>query len=235
MEARVKERLTGAVVLVAIVVIVVPELLSGPKRRAPLPAGAHTVTIDLNGPHRLPPASPAPPAAAETATVAAGGVAPRAGGEVVPVEPAAAPAADPDPAGDVPAPPPETESVQGEMTATGAPRETPVVPPARPASEPARSAALKLPPAAPKSTGSTPVAVAGWVVQLGSFASRENAQKLVTELQHKGYSAFIAEYRGHDKVLFRVRIGPEQDRGRADALRMRLGHDGYSGSVTPHP
>ena len=243
MEARVKERLTGAVVLVAIVVIVVPELLSGPKHRVPPPAGSHTVKIDLNGPHRLTPAAPAA-AAAETgvAAVPADGVAPRAGGEVVPAEAAPPPATEPETVADIPAPPPETESVPGDPEPPAAARKgtVPVVP--APAA-PARSAALKAPPPAPRSAAaavppppsSTPVAVAGWVVQLGSFASRENAQKLVTELQHKGYSAFIAEYRGHDKVLFRVRIGPEQDRGRADALRLRLGHDGYNGTVTPHP
>ena len=229
MEARVKERLTGAVVLVAIVVIVVPELLSGPKHRVPPPAGSHTVKIDLNGPHRLTPAAPAA-AAAETgvAAVPADGVAPRAGGEVVPAEAAPPPATEPETVADIPAPPPETESVPGDPEPPAAARKgtVPVVPAPAP-----RSAAAAVPP--PPS--STPVAVAGWVVQLGSFASRENAQKLVTELQHKGYSAFIAEYRGHDKVLFRVRIGPEQDRGRADALRLRLGHDGYNGTVTPHP
>ena len=112
MEARVKERLTGAVVLVAIVVIVVPELLSGPKHRAALPAGSHTVQIDLTGPHRLPPASPA--ADAGDAAVPAGGVAPRAGGEVVPAETAPPPAAEPEAAADLPSPPPDAESVQGD-------------------------------------------------------------------------------------------------------------------------
>ena len=66
MEARVKERLTGAVVLVAIVVLVVPELLSGPKGSATPPPGSHTVRIDLTGPHRVAPATPvaaSPPAA----------------------------------------------------------------------------------------------------------------------------------------------------------------------------
>ena len=243
MEARVKERLTGAVVLVAIVVIVVPELLSGPKHRAALPAGSHTVQIDLTGPHRLPPASPA--ADAGDAAVPAGGVAPRAGGEVVPAETAPPPAAEPEAAADLPSPPPDAESVQGDAGPPAGADKAPgaVVAAIPPPAAPARATALKAPPAAPKSASvpaatpapATPVAVAGWVVQLGSFASRENAQKLVTELQRKGYSAFIAEYRGHDKVLFRVRIGPEQDRGRADALRLRLGHDGYNGTVTPHP
>ena len=52
MDTRIKERLVGAIVLVAIVVIVVPELLTG-QRSAPTPASApgtvplRTVTIDL--------------------------------------------------------------------------------------------------------------------------------------------------------------------------------------------
>jgi cell division septation protein DedD len=36
-------------------------------------------------------------------------------------------------------------------------------------------------------------------------------------------------------VLYRVRVGPEQDRGRADALAARLAKDGYRGNVARHP
>lgn len=234
MEARVKERLTGAAVLVALVVIVVPELLSGPKHHAAPPAGAHTVKIDLAGPHRLPPPEPAPAAGALPPPPTPVGVAPRLGGDVVPQEP---PSPDADPTADVATPPPDAEDA-----ATDSPAPAVAVAAKAPVASPAKGSATE--PAAPKAASPplpasvappTPAAVAGWVVQLGSFASRENAQKLVTELQHKGYRAFIAEYRGKEKTLFRVRIGPEQDRGRADALKMRLGHDGYNGSVTPHP
>src|SRR5271169_5795364 len=54
MDRRVKERLIGASILVAIVVLVVPELLSGPKIGAPPPAPnaitpepIRNVTVDL--------------------------------------------------------------------------------------------------------------------------------------------------------------------------------------------
>ncbi|MDP9082248.1 MAG: hypothetical protein M3N50_00550, partial [Pseudomonadota bacterium] len=55
MDRRVKERLVGASILVALIVLIVPELLSGPKPAAPaaprLPASApeplRNVTVDL--------------------------------------------------------------------------------------------------------------------------------------------------------------------------------------------
>jgi cell division septation protein DedD len=72
-------------------------------------------------------------------------------------------------------------------------------------------------------------------VQLGSFASRENAEHLAQLLHGKGYSAFVSEYRGSGKVLFRVRVGPEQDHARAEAIAARLEHEGYRGSVAPEP
>ena len=65
MDTRIKERLLGAIVLVAIVVIVVPELLTG-QRSPPTPASApgtvpvRTVTIDLARPERAAIARPAP-------------------------------------------------------------------------------------------------------------------------------------------------------------------------------
>ena len=55
MDRRVKERLIGASILVAIVVLVVPELLSGPKSGAPpavpnaiTPEPIRNVTVDLS-------------------------------------------------------------------------------------------------------------------------------------------------------------------------------------------
>jgi hypothetical protein len=55
MDEQVKARLIGATVLVAIAVLLVPELLSGPKRDVSGPAagdgkrGTRTYTIDLGG------------------------------------------------------------------------------------------------------------------------------------------------------------------------------------------
>lgn len=221
MEARAKERLTGAVVLVAIIVILVPELLSGRRQPVSPPAGSQTVTIALDGPHHLENTPGPPPAAA-----------PADGPRVVSVRPDGAAVAI-----DAPAAPPATEapSVAPPADADAPPPEPPAAP-ANPAPA-GRAAAASAPAPAPtpRPAPAGAAVVSGWVVQLGSFASRDNAHKLVQELQKKGYSAFLAEFRGKDKVLYRVRVGPEQDRARADALKLRLGHEGYAGSVTPHP
>jgi DedD protein len=80
-----------------------------------------------------------------------------------------------------------------------------------------------------------PASAQGWVVQLGSFASRANAERLAAELRGRGYSGFVSEYRGAGRVLFRVRVGPEQDRARAEAIAQRLARDGTPGTVAPHP
>jgi DedD protein len=99
-----------------------------------------------------------------------------------------------------------------------------------PAPEPAKVAAAKPGPHPPKAASGTE----GWVVQLGSFASRENGEKLATSLRGKGYRAFVSEFRGSGRILYRVRVGPEQDRSRAESIAARLGRDGYKGSVAPH-
>jgi DedD protein len=85
MDRRVKERLLGASILVAIAVLVVPELLSGPKAGAPPPAPnaitpepIRNVTVDLATsqaqatPDPEPPAAAPPPTAAPAAPAASG-------------------------------------------------------------------------------------------------------------------------------------------------------------------
>lgn len=214
METRIKERLAGAIALVAIVVIVVPELLTGPRPPPAGPASAlapvptRTVVIDLTKNERGAIARSAPPpaqpdAAAATAATPAASTAAADAGNASPV------AADP----------------------TVAPGPAPAPPVA-----PAPAAAAASPPAAAV-TAPRPLAhgAPAWVVQLGSFASRENAEHLAGALRRKGYSAFVAEFHGSGRVLFRVRVGPEQDRARADTIAARLAHDGHRGSVAPEP
>ena len=260
-----RQRLLGAVALVVIVVIVVPELLTGP--RSPPPAGAtpgqplRTVTIDLAAGERGAIARAPPAAAAGTEPIAPA------------TEPATAPAT---PATASAAAAPSTTAAQSaaapapaaSASATAASAAAPVAVPdsgtppasapaavaaAAPASTVKAAAAGAAPAAAP--VGSTadrgaaavaaghgpprPTAAApgaqGWVVQLGSFAGRDNATHLVTDLRRKGYAAFVSEYHGSGRVLYRVRVGPEQDRGRVDAIAQRLAREGYRGSVAPQP
>src|SRR5579862_6004329 len=81
METRLKERLTGAAILVALIVLVVPELFHGQSRESTPGAGSsgegppvRSYTIDLsNGPDRTAPLQSTPPAtsAPDTGTATA--------------------------------------------------------------------------------------------------------------------------------------------------------------------
>jgi len=64
-----------------------------------------------------------------------------------------------------------------------------------------------------------------WVVQLGSFANRKNAEDLHQRLRQKGYRAFVDQLQQGGRTVYRVRIGPEQQRTAAESLRDRLEHD----------
>ncbi|HXQ64862.1 MAG TPA: SPOR domain-containing protein, partial [Steroidobacteraceae bacterium] len=187
METRLKERLVGAIALVTIVVIVVPELLTGP-RPPPMPTPAvgaapvRTVTIDLAVPERgaishapFPAAAPAAPRTATPPTAS-----PSTGPSDATATPVGAAATTPAASGAASAP-------ASVSTATGT--EAAVAEQAaRPSAAPATEVAPPRPAAAAHGT-------TGWVVQLGSFAARGNAERLATGLRTKGYAAFVAEFR----------------------------------------
>lgn len=63
----------------------------------------------------------------------------------------------------------------------------------------------------------------GWSVQVGSFASRSNADGMLKRLKDMGYSSFIYRNAAENPPLFRVRVGPftDQDEAKATALRLR--------------
>jgi DedD protein len=113
------------------------------------------------------------------------------------------------------------------------------------ATEPAASSELHgaSPPAAVDTTRPAETAPAAgaevetpaWAIQLGAFSTREKADDLVAKLRKRGYRAFVLEYRAAGKVLYRVRVGPEQDRERALAIAERLRKDGFQPVVAPHP
>ena len=264
-----RQRLIGAIALVAIVVIVVPELLTGP--RSPAPSGAtpaaqvRTVTIDLAAGERG--AIARTPAVPTTAPTAASVVAPAVAtgaATAVPATGASAPQAPSGTAAAAPALPPKVAaapvagapgSAAAQLAAAPAPAaaQKATVPPPAAAAAPAKASA-----APALAAGAAPAAITaaapgagarggvpkpttgaagaqGWIVQLGSFASRDNAAHLVNDLRRKGYTAFVAEYHGSGRVLYRVRVGPEQDRARIDTIAQRLVREGYRGSVAPQP
>jgi DedD protein len=82
-------------------------------------------------------------------------------------------------------------------------------------------------PEAPATPAARPAGQAGdWWVQLGSFASEDNAQRLARELRGKGFTIEVARVKAGGKDLHRVRAGPVEDRQAATALKTRLGPSG---------
>ena len=199
MERRVRERLVGALVLVAIVVLVVPAVLTG---RGSGPDDA--------------PVQPRQPSRREVLPAAEG-----------------APAIEDDRL--VP------EAVTDEPVTKA--RVRPAVPAAtEPASWTAATAAPTKPAAmaAPTAPAPTPAPVenaqsSAWAVQLGAFSNRAKAEQLVEQLRKRQYPAFLLEYRAGGQVLYRVRVGPEQDRSRAQEIAARLAKDGFEPVVARHP
>lgn len=196
MDESLKARLIGAAVLVAVAVLLIPELLSGRKTAQPQPAdsaearGTRTFTIELNGG--------------------------RAAGELQPPPVAEAPA---------PAPVAIAEQPAAEPPATAPAEPEPVAPREPPAVAKAAPAIPVKPPVKPLvETAPAPAAVTrgGWAVQVGAFGSATAAQRLVKDLQGAGYRAYVSPVTRSGKTLHRVRVGPEAGRDDATRLAERL-------------
>jgi DedD protein len=76
----------------------------------------------------------------------------------------------------------------------------------------------------------------GWMIQVGSFASRDNALSLRDQLRASGFSALVESVDDQGRASYRVRVGPEIDRVGAEAVRQRLRDElGLNGIVVTHP
>jgi len=197
MEKALKERIIGAIVLVAVAVLVVPVFLDGPpaesemiSERVPLPGQgeqkSQTLVLDRDRDDPVPAQAVATPERDDQAVTAA-----------------------------APKPAAETPPAQRQPTTT------------EPESGPDRTIAAPV-----QSSGST---TGMWAVQLGSFSSQDNAEKLAADLRKKGFAAFLSQLSTSSGQLHRVRIGPQKDREAADAMAVRLQKAGHKGKVLPHP
>jgi DedD protein len=211
MDRRVKERLIGASILVALVVLVVPELLSGPKPNAApaptLPAAApepiRNVTVDL-ATSKAPASADADPAASQgTAAPDSASANSRTAHTVAEPSPAPSGAA-------ASAPAPSSTAAAKPSAKAAATRPSPV-----------ESAALS-----PTSTG-----VRFWSVQLGSFASRANADNLTRQVKGQGFSVFVLPGGSGTSMRYRVRVGPLADRESAERTAAKLKSLGHVGSL----
>lgn len=198
MDFLLKQRLVGAVVLVALGVIFIPLLLEGPGHELvpemePLP--------EIDGPGnsielgRFPDPAEVPQEA-----------------EVAVVQKDAPTLADA-----TPDPVPVVESSAGPEPAkkpdTGAESAKPPEP----------VAALPEPVAEKPAEAEKPVGPLGnWVVQMGSFSSEENALRLRDKLRKAGYVTQVEKVRVDAKVHYRVRVGPYLKRNEADRDQAKL-------------
>ncbi len=76
----------------------------------------------------------------------------------------------------------------------------------------------------------------GLAVQVGSFASRNNAERLVGQLDEAGYDAFMHEEESGGRTIWRVRVGTHDEREDAERLLEDLSEEqGLQGIVVSHP
>jgi DedD protein len=61
-----------------------------------------------------------------------------------------------------------------------------------------------------------------WVIQVASVATPEGAADLERKLRAGGFTAFVEKATVNGKVYYRVRVGPELDRARAEQTAARL-------------
>lgn len=213
MERVVKERLVGAAVLMAAAVILIPEMLSGPDRDSRTEPAAQqsrsdapikTYTIDLS--HS--PAAQPPPAVIENRAPPAE--------EPAATQPAAA------------------QPVPGDQAKPEVPHESAATPPPQPMVEAPTAAAPPVREPQRELASSAEAPTSGrWAVQLGTFSKEANAQRLVKELRDQGKSAFVMPVKSGGATLYRVRVGPMQDRASAEAALRDIKAPGAA--VVTHP
>lgn len=143
---------------------------------------------------------------------------------VAPLEPAPASATPTAPAASEPAKAP-AQSPPAVKPAEPAP--APVVKPEKKVEKPDKSVAKDKPAAKVEK---------GWVVQVGVFASAENAKHLRDKLRKQGFTAEVDNLTVDAKSMARVRVGPYLDNAAAKAVQARLQNEaGVKGVVLAYP
>ena len=207
MDRSTKERLTGAIVLVAVAWLVIPVFLDGPEEQT----GTVRQSVDLPGQEEGQPT--------RTRRIV---LDPRS--ETVRGDEAGEKITDPPPATRR-LPPPASGS--GEAQAARQPEPEPEPEP-KPEPEPESAAA-------PAQQPSPAAAESLWAVQLGSFSNEENAEGLAADLRDQGFPAFLSRVQSGGRTLHRVRVGPQGSRDEAEKVAAALAKAGQKGQVVTHP
>ncbi|EJM68866.1 hypothetical protein PMI30_01313 [Pseudomonas sp. GM50] len=190
-----KQRMVGALVLVALAVIFLPMLFSRQDEQ-------RQVSVDA-------PAAPQAPAVPQVQIE-----------PVVVPEPQALPQ-EPVPSDEeIAAQQAPSTPIAPSAPVAPAPPAKPVAPPPAPVAKPAPAPAQPIA-AAPTKPAATPSRVdanglsVSWSVQLASLSSRESAESLQKTLRSQGYNAYIRSADGKNRVF----VGPLIERAEADRLR----------------
>ncbi len=223
MERQLLERMIGAIVLLVALVLIVPAILDGSVDvdgsaevvSSAAPDGSNAVVDDaplqsveirLDQPSQSP---PQPSLALDQIPVRSV--------EKAPVTKSTEPSSSAQPVKVVKPPPPVKP-----VTVAEAPAEAVSTPKPKPKPKPEPKPELK-PPVQIKT---------GWIVQLGSFSSRANAQGLADRAQAKGFAAYLTPLKRSGKTLYRVRVGPPQStRDKAAKRADDLRRAGFTGQV----
>ena len=76
-----------------------------------------------------------------------------------------------------------------------------------------------------------------WIVQVGSFSNEDNANQLVKKLNVQSFNAFVVEREKNDGELFRVRIGPFDEKNQAmkvlSMIEEKFGFVGFLIKIRP--
>jgi DedD protein len=216
-----KQRLVGAVVLVALGVIFIPMLLEGPD---------DTLVPELDQlPELVDPAPSRPLEAFPTMDTLP--VSPDTSVLAADAAPDAEPVPEPEPLAE-PEPEPEAQAeaqaeVQGgPVAAESGVQPAPVAEPAAQEQQPAHAADAE-PEAGP---------LGSWVVQVGSFSSQQNAIGLRDKLRDGDFTTQVEKVRVAGKTHYRVRVGPFLERGEAEQKRKQLADKfKLSGRVLSYP
>ncbi|SFW52084.1 DedD protein [Pseudomonas sp. NFACC09-4] len=205
-----KQRMVGALVLVALAVIFLPMLFSRQDEQ-------RQVTVDAPA---APQAPAMPPVQVEPVTVPEPQALPQ---EPVPSdEELAAQPAPVMPITPAPAAPAAPTAAPAAPTTSSKPSVAAAPAPAAPAAKPAPSQPITAAPTRPDTTQSRVDAnglSVSWSVQLASLSSRESAENLQKSLRSQGYNAYIRSADGKNRVF----VGPLIERAEADRLRDLLG------------
>ena len=208
MDTALKHRITGAVILVGLAVLLLPELFSGagqpPSTTVGLEedsAALREVEVDLRddpaATAEVTPEVPIPVAAASTAEAES----------TVPL------AVDES----------NAEVVSADAAASTAAAAATATAPATAATSPARASA-------PTAPAATPAATTGFFVQAGVFSNRQGADQVANSLRSRGFDVRITAAESA-QPLHRVWVGPAKDRAAAEALLRRVRAAGHNGLV----